>query len=153
MTPNGLLTKKISDRESLLFLLDTHVALWAWSNTGRIGRQTRTTLDRAWGEDSTTAISAIAYWEIALLLKRGKIRLDLDGDLISWRARRLRAGIIELGLDGEVAIVAGELVRDHRDPADRFTVATAIVHDCTLVTVDSRILQWDGDLKTLDATK
>lgn len=153
MTPNGLLTKKTSDRARQLLLLDTHIALWVWADIGRIGPNTRETFDRAWGQASNIAISAIAYWEVALLMNRGKIELQLEGDLTSWRTQLLGAGLIELGVDGEVAIVAGELVWDHRDPADRFIVATAIVHDCTLVTVDSRILNWDGDLKTLDATK
>jgi PIN domain nuclease of toxin-antitoxin system len=59
----------------------------------------------------------------------------------------LAAGIRELPLTGEIAILAGELENLHGDPADRVIVATAIAHDATLMTADANLLRWKHRLK------
>lgn len=54
-------------------------------------------------------------------------------------------------LTHEIAIAAYGLPGEfHRDPADRMLVATAVVHDLTLVTADERILAYPHAL-SLDA--
>ena len=43
----------------------------------------------------------------------------------------------------EIALAAYDLPGEfHRDPADRILVATAVVHDLTLMTADDRILAY-----------
>jgi PIN domain nuclease of toxin-antitoxin system len=42
-------------------------------------------------------------------------------------------------MTGEVALVSHELALRHRDPADRFLAASALVYDLTLLTVDERL--------------
>jgi len=54
-------------------------------------------------------------------------------------------------MTGEIAILAGDLQDIHSDAADRFIVATAIVHDATLVTSDERLLGWQGALRRQNA--
>jgi PIN domain nuclease of toxin-antitoxin system len=44
-----------------------------------------------------------------------------------------------LELTTEIAVVSSRLEWPHRDPADRLIVATAIVHDASLVTKDGEI--------------
>ena len=63
----------------------------------------------------------------------------------------LGAGASELPLIGEIAILAAELEGLHADPADRFIVATAIVHDATLITADERLLNWQHPLRRQNA--
>jgi PIN domain nuclease of toxin-antitoxin system len=63
----------------------------------------------------------------------------------------LAAGIRELPLTGEIAILAGGLESLHGDPADRIIAATAIAHDATLMTADEKLLQWRHPLKRQDA--
>jgi PIN domain nuclease of toxin-antitoxin system len=48
-----------------------------------------------------------------------------------------------LPLSPQVAVEATDLPGDfHRDPADQIIVATARVHDCPLMTLDKKILDY-----------
>jgi PIN domain nuclease of toxin-antitoxin system len=67
------------------------------------------------------------------------------------RRQMLAEGATELPLNGEIAIIAGELDGLHADPADRFIAATAIAHDATLVTADDRLLKWRHSLRRHNA--
>ena len=86
------------------------------------------------------AVSAISFWEIALLIAKRHLRSSDSAEVT--RRLILDAGVIELPLTGDVAILAGELEGLHADPADRFIAATAILQDATLMTADDRLLRW-----------
>jgi len=95
------------------------------------------------------AISAVSFWEIALLIKKGRMRRPHSvGEL---RHQLLSSGTTELALTGEIAISAGELEGLHNDPADRFVAATAIIHEATLMTADERLLRWRHPLSRENA--
>jgi PIN domain nuclease of toxin-antitoxin system len=120
-------------------LLDTHVLLH-YANSGRkLGKRARTAIDDALRRDQLF-ISALSFWEIAMLAAKGRVKLDTT--VAAFRSATLGQGIQELSVDGEIAIVAAELPTTHNDPADRIFVATAVVHGATLVTADSMLLDW-----------
>jgi PIN domain nuclease of toxin-antitoxin system len=121
-----------------VILLDTHVAIWAAFDDRALGKNCRQLVRRA-SDQNELAVSAISFWEIALLIRKRRLRL-VDS---AKEARRiiLSSGASELPLTGEIAMLAGELEDLHADPADRFIAATAIVHDATLATVDERLLK------------
>jgi PIN domain nuclease of toxin-antitoxin system len=99
--------------------------------------------------DGQLVISAISFWEIALLIKKGRMRRPNSvGEL---RHQLLSSGAAELPLTGEIAISAGELEGLHNDPADRFIAATAIIHEATLMTADERLLRWRHPLPRANA--
>ena len=53
------------------------------------------------------------------------------------------AGIRLLDLTPQIAIESTQLPGEfHRDPADQIIVATARIHDCPLLTVDDKILDY-----------
>ena len=79
-----------------------------------------------------------------------KGRLSIGADLDAWRRNLLASGLVELPVDGDIAIRAGLLPDLHGDPADRIIVATALDGHC-LVTADAAILAWSRDLARLDA--
>jgi PIN domain nuclease of toxin-antitoxin system len=117
-----------------VILLDTHAAVWVAVDNRALGKHSEQILKKA-VRAGELAVSAISFWEIALLVTRRRLRrLDSVREL---RERLLKQGIIELPLTGEIAVLAGELESLHGDPADRFIAATAIVHDATLVTAES----------------
>lgn len=120
-------------------LLDTHIALWLDSGDQRLGEATRKTIDEAWGGGGRIFLSAISVWEIAVLVDKGFIELDLPVE--DWVARFLdRPGLEAVPLDHATAARAYQLHHlEHRDPADRLLVASAIGLDCPLVTYDDRI--------------
>jgi len=117
-------------------------------DNGLLGKRSQRTIDRAL-EDDQLAVSVISFWEITLLIAKRRVR-SIDS-AAETRDFILRAGIGELPLTGEIAILAGELDSLNGDPADRFIAATAIRHDATLVTADEKLLRWRHSLRRQNA--
>ena len=133
-----------------MILLDTHAAIWILRNDAALGKKARDVAVAA-ADDGQLAISAISFWEIALLIAKGRLR-SLD-DPSETRALMIRAGIQEIPLTGEIAILAVQLDALHGDPADRFIAATAITYDATLMTADETLLNWRSKVRRLNAEK
>lgn len=133
-----------------MILLDTHVLVWLAQGSQRLGPRSRRLIDRNAAGD-LVAIAAISFWEIAMLVRKG--RLDLGASPESFRHGTLQAGVREIPLSGAVAIAAADLERFRGDPADRIIVATAIACGAALVTADAPILGWKSRLKRHDARK
>ena len=130
-----------------MILLDTHVLVWLLSDEQQLGNQTRQMIDQAWSSNEA-AVSAISFWEVAMLQDKG--RLVLTPDLMAWRTGLLDDGLIELPVTGQIGIQAVSLEDFHNDPADRLIVATALSGH-QLVTVDTKILDWPGSINAVDA--
>lgn len=84
-----------------------------------------------------------------MLAARG--RATLNKPLEAWRQDLFSAGLVEIPLTGDIAILAGQLGGFDGDPADRIIVASAIRTGATLLTADGRILDWSGNVKRADA--
>lgn len=133
-----------------MIVLDTHVLVWAASDDRKLGRKARALIDQQWAI-GRVAVPAIAFWEVGLLQERSRLRLP--STVREWRDSVLAAGAIELPLDGTVALRAIDLAGLHDDPADRFIVATALVHEAALVTADERLLAWRHAMERHDARR
>jgi len=132
-----------------VILLDTHAAVWFTTDSG-LSKRSQKIADAALTDDQL-AISAVSFWEILMLIAKGRLRSIKSA--IELRETVLSAGINEIPLTGDVAIVAGGLDGLPGDPADRFIVATAIARDATLITADATLLKWSHKLKRQDAEK
>jgi len=131
-----------------VILLDTQAAVWFTTDSDLLGKRSRRMADRA-AEEGQLAVSAITFWEIALLVAKRRLR-SVDS-VEATRHAILNAGVYELPLTGEIAVLAAELGGLHADPADRFIAATAIAHDATLVTADDRLLRWRHSVRRHNA--
>jgi PIN domain nuclease of toxin-antitoxin system len=131
-----------------VILLDTHAAVWSVADSDALGKRCRGIIRQALKSDQV-AVSAVSFWEIALLIAKRRLRLLESASEL--RRLILSNGAAELPLTGDIAIMAGELEGLHGDLADRFIAATAIVHDATLVTADARLLRWRHPLRRQDA--
>ena len=129
-------------------LLDTHALVWLLEGDERLGRETRRLADRALGEE-TLLVSAMTFWEVAMLARRQ--RSPVPQPVASWRQRVLELGIVEVSVSGDIGILATELEGFPADPADRIIAATALAHGATLITADTSILGWKGQLSRHDA--
>ncbi len=61
-----------------------------------------------------------------MLAQRGRIVLPLPAS--EWRSGLLWAGLRTTALDGRIGILVNQLENIHRDPADRFIMATSLQH-------------------------
>jgi PIN domain nuclease of toxin-antitoxin system len=131
-----------------VIVLDTHALLWMDRNDPALGPAARRLIEDAW-RAGQVAVSAISYWETAMFAQRGRIVLPLPPN--EWRSELLQAGLREIALDGRIGILASQLENIHRDPADRFIMATSLQHQATLITADENVLAWQSELLRQDA--
>src|SRR4029450_544335 len=84
-----------------LIVIDSHALVWLASGDKRLGRRARAASDRALG-DGKLAVSAVSFWEIALLV--AKHRLELGRPPRAWRDELLQSGLLEIAARGEIAV-------------------------------------------------
>jgi PIN domain nuclease of toxin-antitoxin system len=125
--------------DDVRLLIDTHVLIWFFEGGAQLGSRIRRTIEAAAGR-SEAIVSAISFWEVAMLQRRGRIALSLPVE--RWREAVLASpGIIEAPLDSATAIEAALLPDSvHRDPADRFLIATARLQHARICSQDRRIV-------------
>jgi len=129
------------DRDSPL-LLDTHVWLWTLNGTpGSLDAAARTLIDRA-ATSRCLFVSDFSFWEIAMLVSKG--RLQLGTDVTVWLDRAARApGIVAVPVTRDVLVHSTRLPGDpHGDPADRILLAQAQMLGASLLTCDRGIIAY-----------
>jgi PIN domain nuclease of toxin-antitoxin system len=121
-----------------MIVLDTHVLVWWLTEPKRLSRAARQALARASASRPACA-SAIALFEVATLLRRGRLRVRVGMD--QWLAAlRSVPELAFLPVTEAVACRAGLLAEVlPGDPADRLIVATTIENGGRLVTADERL--------------
>lgn len=119
-------------------LLDTDVWVWWISGDSRLTQREREALDNL-GSSERPVLAEISLWEVAMLVERG--RLELDMDLERWLA--VASGPATVELARVTPAVAAEVARlpssFHCDPADRLIIATARVKKVNVLTRDRMI--------------
>jgi PIN domain nuclease of toxin-antitoxin system len=118
----------------LNLLLDTHVWIWGLLEPERLSSRARKAVA---GDENLLHLSPISVWE-ALVLAR-KRRLQLDPEPAAWvKAALAASSAVMVALTHEIA-ARSEALPDYpsSDPADRFLVATALVHDLVVVSADA----------------
>lgn len=131
-----------------MILLDTHVLVWLDEGGPRLGKSALQRIDAEFGAGKL-AVSAISFWEISMLIQKGRLEMRLEMDV--WRKELIKNGLYEIPLDGAIAIRAGGLQEFHGDPADRLIVATALQTSSILMTADQKILAWKNLSLKFDA--
>lgn len=114
-------------------ILDTCALLWLASGSKKLSRAALKEINAA----PAVYVSAISGFEISLKTASGK--LEFSHPVEPWFeqvAEHHGLTILPLGLD--VCIAAVELPAILDDPFDRFIIATAKLHDLTVVTADER---------------
>ena len=129
-------------------LMDTQVLVWLLEGDKRLGQETKELADGALREE-TLFVSAITFWEVAMLARRQ--RSPVPQPAAYWRQRVLGMGIAEIPVSGDIGILATELEDFPTDPADRIIAATALLQGATLITADEGILRWTGQIIRHDA--
>jgi PIN domain nuclease of toxin-antitoxin system len=118
-----------------MIVLDTHAWVWWLTRPGKLGKKAARAIQRA----ERIGVPAVCVWEVAMKERAGKLRFDRP--LGTWIDQALTedSRLTLLPLSPRVAVAAVDLKWDHRDPADRLIVATAIVHESPLATADEPI--------------
>lgn len=132
-----------------MLLLDTHV--WIWSLEGdvrRVGRRARSLLSRAEAQDKIR-ISPVTLFEVMALHTVGRLQLTRPAD--EWIRQAMEFAPVRIAeLTPAIAMDAGRIPREVlADPMDRLLVATAREREATLLTADTRILNYAARSRTV----
>jgi PIN domain nuclease of toxin-antitoxin system len=123
-------------------LLDTHLLLWAVSQSGRLSSAARQLIG---DPDNEVCFSTVSIWEVAIKQGRGHDDFEVD-------PRLLRRGLLdnlyrELPVTGEHAVAIANLPLLHRDPFDRMLVAQSMVEGIMLLTSDPLVAQYPAPVR------
>lgn len=123
-----------------MILLDTHIWVWWIDENPQLSQRYMQLLQD--NEQEGLGVSAMSCWEVAKLVERG--RLQLACSIEEWMEQAVTyPGIRVLPLTPQIAIESTKLPAPfHRDPADQIIVATARMHDLSLLTMDRLILDY-----------
>ncbi|MGH7707705.1 MAG: type II toxin-antitoxin system VapC family toxin [Vulcanimicrobiaceae bacterium] len=125
-----------------MILLDTCAILWSAQDVlTAVSRRRLNTAARA----GNLFWSPISAWEIATLVRKGRLKIDEPMDGVIDRMERRGARVA--AVTPHVAQLAGSFGEAFGgDPADRIIVATAVAMGLQLITRDRRLLKLDGTL-------
>ena len=112
-------------------LLDTHVALWAITDSPKLPQKARELIQST---KTTVWVSAASVWEIAIkhALGRGDMPVSSQDAVRYFRESSYRF----LAVEAEHAVAVEDLAAHHHDPFDRILVAQALVEPMRLMTPD-----------------
>lgn len=115
-----------------MILLDTHIWIRWLMPTDPLPPDLTELIETADG----LAVSSISCWEVILLEKFNRIELPLPVD--EWLKEALGGSDVAiLSIDERIASLAARLPYHHKDPADRFIIATAIINHIELISLDN----------------
>lgn len=121
-----------------MIVLDTHAWLWWLSDPEALSAAARAAVERSAASASVT-VSSISAWEVALLVKKGRLVLSMD--VQEWVRKSESLPYVHFHpVDNAIAVRSVNLPGLlHEDPADRIIVATALHLDAAVVTRDEKI--------------
>jgi PIN domain nuclease of toxin-antitoxin system len=124
-----------------VILLDTHALLWWALDPGQLSA---TATDRLAAMERVGGFaSSISIWELGVKVQRGKLEIGMGIEEFVRRLEQSRA--VELvPVDTTVWLKSLALSWDHRDPADRVIVATALLKGVPVLTKDEGMQAFGG---------
>lgn len=125
-----------------MIVLDTHVLIWWVNGDKKLSSAARKAIKSSLSKGEDILISSISAWEIAMLVKRGRLTLTME--VSEWLAVTTAIdGLRYVPIDNEIAVHSVTLPDEfHPDPADRMIVALARHNNAPLVTADKKIRQY-----------
>ena len=121
-----------------MIVLDTHALVWWASGDSQLSPAAREAIETE-APDGEILVSAISAWEVAMLVKAGRLALTMD--TATWLDTVGQVSAVRfVAVDARISVHSVDLPGEfHKDPADRLIVATARHHSAPLVTADTKI--------------
>ncbi|MBU0499381.1 MAG: type II toxin-antitoxin system VapC family toxin [Gammaproteobacteria bacterium] len=122
-------------------LLDTHVALWAITDSPKLPQKARELIQ---APNTTVWISAASVWEIAIKHSLGRGDMPVSSQDAARYFRE--SGYRILAVEAEHAVAVEDLAAHHQDPFDRILVAQSLVEPMRLMTHDPLVVLYSDTI-------
>ena len=123
-----------------MIVVDTCVIIWDALAPDKLSPRAKSAIQKA-DKNYELLICDISLWEIALLIKKKRIRVD-DSPANLLRLTLNSRDYTVVAISPEIADLAVNLNPEiNGDPADRLIVATSILKQAPLVTPDNNLLE------------
>jgi PIN domain nuclease of toxin-antitoxin system len=120
-----------------VILVDTHIVAWLAFDQERISKKARIAINEARRNADGLAISDITLLELAALVARGRIHLNISLEAF---LQEVESRFVVLPISGRACARTAGLPETYpKDPADRIIGATALVEGLALLTADRKI--------------
>ena len=121
-----------------MILLDTHVWIWFLSNPEELSHTAKEKIGFEI-EKQEVYVSTISVWEMAMLVKKRRLKLTMNVEEWVFASERLPF-LHFIPIDNVIALHSVNLPGNlHNDPADRIIIATATNLRASIITKDRRI--------------
>ena len=123
-----------------MILLDTCAIIWDALEKSQLSEKALNAINKA-DEFNALIISDISIWEIAMLIKKERIKIDTTAsNFINLYLQTRNISVIQISPEiAELSVNFGEEV--NKDPADRVIAATSIIQNAQLVTADKNLIK------------
>lgn len=123
-----------------MIVVDTHVVVWDALKPEKLSRRAKKAIAEA-NEGDGIIFCDISLWEIAMLIYKGRILVDIDYLQFIKLVFQSNNYILR-SISPEIAELSTQLFQNtNKDPADRIIAATAIFNNLELITYDKSMRQ------------
>jgi len=123
-----------------MILLDTCAIIWDALDQNHLSTKAKKAIDRA-DQNNALVISDISIWEIAMLIKKGRIEIDTTAaHFLNLFLQSRNISVIQISPEiAELSTHFGANISN--DPADRLIAATSIIYNAQLITADQKLIE------------
>ncbi len=124
-----------------MIVLDTHALIWWISDPDRLSAKAKSAISKAKTQKSIY-VSSISVWEIAMLVKKGRLKLKYEVN--EWLRKIEALPFVKFWpVTNKIAFDSVFLSGNPpADPADRIIISTAINLDYPLISADKKIRRY-----------
>jgi len=123
-----------------MILLDTCAIIWDALDKKQLTNNALKGIDKA-DEFNALIISDMSIWEIAMLIKKGRLKIETAAsNFINLYLQTRNISVVQISPEiAELAVNFGDEI--NKDPADRIISATSVIHNAQLITADKNLLE------------
>lgn len=122
-----------------MILVDTHIVVWLAFHQDRLSKRAKEAIQGARKNNESLAICDITLLELATLVSKGRIRLNVT---LESFLQEVESRFTVLPISSRACVRVLELPAAYpKDPTDRIIGATALVEGLVLLTADAGIRQ------------
>lgn len=121
-----------------MIVADTHIIIWDALTPEKLSKKAKAAIEEA-NEDDGIIFCDISLWEIAMLINRNRVKVDVSYKEFINLLFSSNNYILQ-GIDPDIAGLSSKIfMNTENDPADKLIAATAVVKKAKLVTADRAI--------------